>query len=39
MLGQEDQSSVPRYRFELGSIPLYDPRKDGAAAGHQHVLG
>lgn len=30
---QEDQSSVPRYRFELSGIPLYDPRKDGSAGG------
>ncbi len=29
----EDQTSVPRYRFELSGIPLYDPRKDGSAGG------
>lgn len=30
---QEDQTSVPRYRFELSGLPLYDPRKDGSAGG------
>ena len=30
---REDQTSVPRYRFELAGIPLYDPRKDGSAGG------
>lgn len=26
-------NQVPRYRFELDGIPLYDPRKDGSAGG------
>lgn len=30
---QEDQTSVPRYRFELAGLPLYDIRKDGSAGG------
>ena len=30
---QENQPSVPRYRFELSGIPLYDRRRDGSAGG------
>lgn len=30
---REDQTSVPSVRFELGGIPLYDPRKDSSAGG------
>ena len=30
---REDQTSVPPVRFELGGIPLYDPRKDSSAGG------
>lgn len=29
----EELNQVPRYRFELDGIPLYDPRKDGSAGG------
>ncbi len=30
---REDQTSVPRTRFELGGIPMYDLRKDSSAGG------
>ena len=30
---REDQTSAPACRFELGGIPLYDPRKDSTAGG------
>ncbi|MDN5786403.1 phage tail protein, partial [Pseudorhodobacter sp.] len=30
---QEKLSQVPRYRFEMSGIPLYDPRKDSTKGG------
>lgn len=30
---REHQSAVPRYRFEMGGIPLYDIRRDSTAGG------
>ncbi|SOC20580.1 hypothetical protein SAMN05877831_1201, partial [Rhodobacter maris] len=31
--GPHDLQQVPKYRFEMGGIPLYDPRKDSTAGG------
>lgn len=30
---REHQAAVPRYRFEMGGIPLYDIRRDSTAGG------
>ena len=30
---QTGLTQVPRYRFEMSGIPMYDPRKDGTAGG------